>query len=48
MTMFLLTLTGILSIVLIVRAVYEANVLLFTFAVFSFVTTILLTNGVAP
>jgi hypothetical protein len=48
MTMFLLTITGILSIVLMVRAVHDARIVLFVFGFFSFLLTAILTNGVAP
>ena len=48
MTMFLLTVTGLLSIVLMIRAVISDNNLLGVFGVISFILTIILTNGVAP
>ena len=48
MTMFLLTVTGILSVVAMFRAVITNNNLLGVFGVISFLLTIILTNGVAP
>lgn len=48
MTMFLLTVTGILSVVLMIRAVITNNNLLGVFGVISFILSIILTNGVAP
>lgn len=52
--MFMLTVAGVLSILLIIRAVFitETNltegVVLGIFGFFSFVTTAIITNGVAP
>lgn len=48
MLLFLLTITGILSIVLMVRAIHDARIVLFLFGFFSFILTAILTNGVSP
>jgi len=47
MVMYLLTLTGILSILLMVRAASDSRITLFVFGFLSFLITIILTNGVS-
>jgi len=47
MVMFLLFVTGILSALLMFRAVIADDNLLFAFAIVSFILSILLTNGVS-
>lgn len=55
MTMWLLTVTGVLSIALMIRSItisqdddFFEGVLLGVFGFISFIITIILTNGVAP
>lgn len=48
MALFLLTFTGLASIVLIYRAVLRHEPLLFVFAVVSFLLSAFLTNQVQP
>ena len=47
MLLFMLTVTGILSVVLMIRAVITGNDALCVFGFISFILSIILTNGVS-